>query len=211
MHTQNFSSSSDSHYFHLTVGKICHLPCSAEFQNCIWEEKQQPSFSSHCKPQPQCLKAILVNPLSESGAAQTSPFQESQPFSQFLRDLFLSFWSRTFLVCRGLLNPLNRAKQHAQNTGQAPGTAQRSCLHCRTRSRMAVEPRWNDSSCSAAAERAIRKAASPAGQPACIYISGALCHDSQTQEIHISSPSSLPWEHQSQAHRCLLRFIPKHY
>lgn len=45
--------------------------------------------------QTQCLMAILVKSLSESQAAQTSTFQESQPFSHFLLDLFLYFLTST--------------------------------------------------------------------------------------------------------------------
>lgn len=171
------------------------------------EEKQQPSFSSHCKPQPQCLKAVLVNPLSESGAAQASPFQESQPFSHFPFEAGLGVQRVT--------EPFEQSKatctKHRTGTRHGPEIL----LALQDQEQNGCRAQWNDSSCSAAAERAIRKAASPAGQPACIYILGALCHDSQTQEMHISSPSSLPhtllWEHQPQAHRSLLRFIPKHY
>lgn len=172
------------------------------------EEKQQPSFSSHCKPQPQCLKAVLVNPLSESGAAQTSPFQESQPFSHFPFEAGLSWCAEGYWTLWTEQSNMHKTQDRQQARPRDPVLLQ-------DQEQNGCRAQWNDSSCSAAAERAIRKAASPAGQPACIYILGALCHDSQTQEIHISSPSSLPhallWEHQPQAHRSLLRFIPKHY
>lgn len=91
MQTQNFSSSSDSHCFHLTVTKSCYLLCSAAFQSYTWGEKEQSSFSRHCKPCKQCLKAILEESFSESQAAQTLHFRNLSHPHTFYWIYFFTF------------------------------------------------------------------------------------------------------------------------